>query len=92
VFLKQLYTRNDVISIIATHYKELAGLFGSGDEKQPALATVYQMMAHQKEGGKLEYTYTMAPGVSETSSVMEILAERGLLGVPPTIPAVNESN
>ena len=37
------------------------------------------MIAHEKEGGKLEYTYKMAPGISETSSVMEILAERGLL-------------
>jgi DNA mismatch repair ATPase MutS len=87
VFLKQLYTRRDIVSIIATHYKELAGLFGSGDAPP---ATVYQMVANQKEGGKLEYTYTMAPGVSETSSVMEILAERGLL--PSSAAAVNESN
>lgn len=88
VFLKQLYTRRDIVSIIATHYKELAGLFGSGDAPP---ATVYQMVAHQKEGGKLEYTYTMAPGVSETSSVMEILAERGLLA-GSAATAVNESN
>jgi DNA mismatch repair ATPase MutS len=85
VFLKQLYNRGDTVSIISTHYKELATLFGSGS----ALANVYQMIAHEKAGGKLEYTYKMAPGISETSSVMEILAERGLMSVEP---AVNESN
>lgn len=79
VFLKQLYERNDVISLISTHYKELATLFGKS-------ATLVQMVAHEKPGGKLEYTYTMAPGISGTSSVMEILAERGLL------VAVKESN
>lgn len=93
VFLKQLYQRNDVISIISTHYKELAVQFGGGDgdDKQKiaaAVANVFQMVAHEKEGGKLEYTYKMAPGISETSSVMEILAERGLLPAA----AVNESN
>jgi hypothetical protein len=101
VFLKQLYQRDEVISIISTHYKELAVQFGGGDggssgssssdDKQShaaAVASVFQMIAHEKEGGKLEYTYKMAPGISETSSVMEILAERGLL--PGA--AVNKSN
>lgn len=72
VFLKQLYARKDVVSLISTHYKELATQFGGKS------AAVYQMVANEKPGGKLEYTYTMAPGISETSSVMEILAERGL--------------
>ena len=78
VFLKQLYDRKDIISLISTHYKELATLFGKSS------ATVVQMVAHEKPGGKLEYTYTMAPGISGTSSVMEILAERGLLAVKET--------
>lgn len=87
VFLKQLYQRDDVISIISTHYKELAVHFGNGEA--PA-ASVYQMLARETKGGKLEYLYKMAPGISETSSVMEILAERGLL--PAVTAAVNESN
>lgn len=90
VFLKQLYQREDVISIISTHYKELAVQFGNDNKQSTASASVYQMVAHEKDGGKLEYTYTMAPGISETSSVMEILAERGLL--PTAVAAVNESN
>jgi hypothetical protein len=80
VFLKQLYERTNVVSLISTHYKELATLFGD------KTAAVYQMVAHEKPGGKLEYTYKLAPGISDTSSVMEILAERGLL------VAVKESN
>jgi hypothetical protein len=84
VFLKHLYERPDIISIISTHYKELANVFG--DQGGPASA--YQMVATTDENGTLTYTYTIAPGVSETSSVMEILAERGLLR--PT--AVNTPN
>jgi DNA mismatch repair protein MutS len=85
VFLKQLYARQDVVSIISTHYKELATLFG------PSSAAVYQMVAQETAGGKLEYTYRLAPGISETSSVMEILAERGLLK-PAVDAAVKASN
>lgn len=94
VFLKQLYARTDIISIISTHYKELAVQFGdSNDDKQTtAVANVFQMLAHEKEGGRLEYTYKMAPGISETSSVMEILAERGLLPNSGGETAVNASN
>lgn len=84
VFLKQLYERADVVSLISTHYKELATQFGVGANKQ---ASVYQMIAHEQENGKLEYTYKLAPGISSTSSVMEILAERGLLST-----AVNKTN
>ena len=38
-----------------------------------------QLVAKEDEKGKLLYSYTIAPGVSTKSSVMEILAERGLL-------------
>jgi DNA mismatch repair ATPase MutS len=87
VFLKQLYERRDVVSLISTHYKELATHFGVGTDKY---ASVYQMIAHEQENGKLEYTYKLAPGISSTSSVMEILAERGL--IPAVTTAVNKSN
>ena len=91
VFLRQLYQRRDVISLISTHYKELAVQFGVSEAKaNTPTASVFQMLAHEKAGGKLEYLYKMAPGISETSSVMEILAERGLL--PSVDAAVNESN
>jgi DNA mismatch repair ATPase MutS len=86
VFLKHLYERPDTISIISTHYKELANVFGD----QKGSAESYQMVAQMGENGVLTYTYTLAPGISDTSSVMEILAERGLLNPPSA--AVNTPN
>ena len=37
------------------------------------------MEASLGDDGKLAYTYKVIPGVSDKSSVMEILKERGLL-------------
>jgi len=72
VFMRQLYEKQNIISIISTHYKDLAESFC---EK----ATAIQMGASEDEDGKLSYTYKVAPGISDKSSVMEILRERGLL-------------
>ena len=72
VFMRQLYLKRDVVSIISTHYKDLAESFGSQ-------ATAIQMEASLGDDGKLAYTYKVIPGVSDKSSVMEILKERGLL-------------
>ena len=72
VFMKQLYEKPDVISIISTHYKDLAETFSSS-------ATALQMEASLREDGCLSYTYKVCPGISDKSSVMEILRERGLL-------------
>jgi hypothetical protein len=71
VFMKQLYEKTGVISIISTHYKELAESF--------SMATPLYMDATLADDGNLIYTYTVRPGVSDKSSVMEILKERGLL-------------
>lgn len=79
VFLDQLYVRSNVVSIISTHYRELAEHYGDR-------VTALQMLSSAKADGCLEYSYKVAPGVSSASSVMEILIERGLVaaGSPPT--------
>ena len=71
VFMNLLYSLSGVNSIISTHYKELATTFSG--------AQTLQLVAHTGSDGCLTYTYTVAPGISEKSSVMEILAERGLI-------------
>jgi DNA mismatch repair ATPase MutS len=72
VFMKQLYMKRSIVSIISTHYKDLAESFAS-------VAAAIQMEATVGENGLLVYSYKVAPGVSDKSSVMEILKERGLL-------------
>ena len=71
VFMNRLYSLSGVNSVISTHYKELATTFSE--------VQTLQLVAHTGEEGRLIYTYTVAPGISEKSSVMEILAERGLM-------------
>lgn len=70
VFLEQLYDKQGCMSLISTHYKDLATHFSGR-------ATPLQMIA---DGDiQLLYTYKVGAGISEKSSVMEILKERGLL-------------
>jgi hypothetical protein len=71
VFLQKLYSLSGVQSIISTHYTQLATEFAK--KVQPL-----QLVTEDKENGDLKYTYKVAPGVSNKSSVMEILRERGL--------------
>jgi len=71
IFLSQLYEKPDVVSIISTHYHELATEF---DKKASQLC----MDARVNEDKKLVYTYKVCEGVSAMSSVLEILEERGL--------------
>jgi DNA mismatch repair ATPase MutS len=70
--MRQLYDKKDIVSIISTHYKDLAETFG---EKAAAI----QMEAADGDNGQLVYSYKVIPGISDKSSVMEILRERGLL-------------
>ena len=72
VFMDRLYVKPGVISIISTHYKELVTHY---TDKVQTL----QLVTREKEDGKLDYTYKIAPGISDKSSVMEILEERGLV-------------
>jgi len=71
IFLSQLYEKKDIISIISTHYHELATEFVKK-------STQLYMDAKVNDGNKLVYTYKTLKGVSEMSSVLEILEERGL--------------
>jgi DNA mismatch repair ATPase MutS len=72
VFLRQLYKLEGVVSIISTHYIQLAT-----DFKESAQSL--QLVTKENADLSLEYTYKVAEGVSDKSSVMEILKERGLL-------------
>jgi len=74
VFMDRLYNKSGVISLISTHYKEL--VTGYTDITQ-----TLQMVATNGTNGKLDYTYKTAPGISDKSSVLEILEERGLRSV-----------
>lgn len=71
VFLDQLYnTGPHVTSLISTHYRGLTDIFMER-------VLTWSVEAHGEES--LNYTYRVIPGVSNKSSVMEILRERGLL-------------
>jgi hypothetical protein len=72
VFMDQLYKHPHVFSLISTHYRELPEKYGD------AVQTL-QLESHLRDNGALEYTYKVAEGISTTSSVMEILVERGLV-------------
>lgn len=71
VFLKQMYKLPDTISIVSTHYVQLASEFNHD-------VMALQLLTNDKSDSTLEYTYKVAPGISHKSSVMEILKERGL--------------
>lgn len=72
IFLSQLYKKKGVISIISTHYHELATEFESQ-------ASQLCMDAKLNDACKLSYSYKVCKGISKLSSVLEILEERGLL-------------
>jgi len=71
IFLSQLYKKTNVVSLISTHYHELAKEF----EGQ---ITQLCMNATLNDACKLSYTYKVCDGISNLSSVLEILEERGL--------------
>ena len=81
VFLTQLYEKPETVSIISTHYRELTELF-AGKTQQ------LQLVTNDGDDGKLAYTYKVDAGVSTKSSVLEILAERGLSAERPVSPRV----
>ncbi len=73
VFLDQLYAQAGITSIISTHYKQLAETYdGHG-------AHALMMDATEDVNGILSYNYKVCAGISEKSSVMEILRERKLI-------------
>ncbi len=81
VFLDKLYNKPDTTSLISTHYRELVDAYIS----KGVLA--WAMDATETPKG-LEYSYKVVPGVSDKSSVMEILKERGLIPTEKTTSRV----
>jgi hypothetical protein len=72
IFLDSLYTIPQVYSIISTHYQQLVTDFSAKTE-------AWAVQATEQENGLLHYSYRVEKGVSDKSSVMEILKERGLV-------------
>jgi DNA mismatch repair protein MutS len=72
VFMSSLYTKQDTMSLISTHYRELATKFNGA-------CAAYKMVASDGPNGLL-YTYKIESGVSDKSSVDELLRSYGLLG------------
>ncbi len=81
VFLGQLFGLGAVTSLISTHYKELPAEFA-------AMAQAWAMDARETAEGLLSYTYRMIQGISDKSSVMEILRERGLIAEKTSAPPI----
>jgi DNA mismatch repair ATPase MutS len=75
VFLEKLYESENCISIISTHYRELPTLFSSN-------AGAYQLRAQIDDKNIIHYSYKLDQGISNVSSVMELLREHGLISEP----------
>jgi DNA mismatch repair ATPase MutS len=71
IFLEKLYVKPNTISVISTHFKELA-------EQYIKTAQCLQMEATVNDDTSLRYSYKAVNGISDISSVMEILKEKGL--------------
>lgn len=71
VFMTALYNKQNVMSFISTHYRELATQFNDQ-------CTAYKMVANDGPTG-LIYSYKIEDGVSDKSSVDELLRLHGLL-------------
>jgi DNA mismatch repair ATPase MutS len=76
VFLQQLYSAPETVSLLSTHYRELTTEFKD-------VVAARQLDATEDVAGVLTYSYKVVPGVSDKSSVMEILREKGLLVATP---------
>ena len=85
IFLKQFYQKGgaNVGSMISTHYRELPTRLNTE-------ADCFCMDAEVIETDKLRYTYRLIPGISNISSVREILKERGLLRIENSSLTSNE--
>jgi hypothetical protein len=75
VFLDQLYAKANTTTLISTHYRELVEVY-----KEKGLLAWAMDATETPEG--LQYSYRVTPGISDKSSVMEILRERGLVKTP----------
>lgn len=75
VFLGNLYKKKEIFSLISTHYRELVQTYAL--EAQPLM-----LVATQCDPIRLHYTYKVDDGISEMSSVKELLYEHGLLDAP----------
>jgi hypothetical protein len=71
IFLEKLYVKPNTISVISTHFKELA-------EQYTKTVQCLQMEAIVNDDTSLRYSYKAVNGISDISSVMEILKEKGL--------------
>lgn len=78
IFLDWLYTQPTVTSVISTHYMDLPANYGAEKTQNLCMDAVED----PTDPNRLIYSYRLKEGVSDKSSVREILRERGLLCVP----------
>lgn len=76
VFLKELWTRKNVVSFISTHVFSLAK---SAPKSIQKLCVPAYINNKNNNENNIEFTYTLTNGVCEVSSVDLILKEKGLL-------------
>jgi hypothetical protein len=72
IFLDQLYEKPHILSLISTHYHKLTEEFKHKIKPIQAYSTL-------DESKNVCYTYEIKDGISEISSVLEILKEHGLV-------------
>ena len=72
IFLKQLWKKTNVVSLVSTH------VFSLVDHSEPSVQRLCVPAFRDLSGG-LQFTYTLGPGICKESSVDMILQERGLL-------------
>jgi hypothetical protein len=78
VFMSALYSKQDCVSLISTHYRDLAEDFSDR-------CACYRMVASEGCDGVLNYTYKIAAGISSQSSVDELLRAHGLLSARSSV-------
>ena len=80
VFLKQLWSRSNILSVVSTHVFDLV-------EAAPESVQRLCCQATQMPDGKLKLFYAVNKGVCRLSSVQSIWERFGLVGSAPRVPA-----
>jgi len=78
IFLKQLWNKKSIVSVVSTHVFDLV---------ESAPSVVQKICCNAKEvDGRIAFSYKVVPGVSKISSVTEIWNRFGLKSTPAQVP------
>jgi len=79
IFLKQLWNKKSIVSVVSTHVFDLV---------ESAPNVVQKICCNAKEvDGRIAFSYKVVPGVSKISSVTEIWNRFGLKSTPAQVPS-----